>query len=535
LEVIFMKWSFVPKKFLKIAGILAAIVVLWAIRSDAHSFIVRPVRSTVAVGETTDVWVTLSEPFALPDLSLYGYGATIDAQLVYAGGKQEPIVNFSFFSSKTPSDVDPAHSDVQKAVVSISEAGTVMLCAKMTMQMPKEVVPDEPNLVCFAKNAMNVIEDGAAGKPVGGNDVLEIVPTGNLNGLTAGEPFEVQVLFKGKPLAGATVSAAYDGLPVDEETGEQKYGVQVTANGNGVASVTPDRAAFWLLNAEHEVREDGALYQYQGTLMIPVNGKEGETERITTDLLMPAADNGAGLNFAEFVEGQLPEADSFLAENQLRWAAYLASGRGSSSFYTEGKNQLAGDSGVAFTIPVKNSEPDAFTAFSSVYVFTPQNIGEDAYKTLADELSTRTAEYGAMIVASPGELFPKLGLAIVQVYADGTERDVTGVMVDAGFETSKMAEGETAVYWGVLVADRAASSADNNIPVVLSSIGEDGHILFDGKRDGSIDGTFYIARASAPAGKSSGGCDAGLGIFALAGLASTVASRRIRSIIKAIE
>jgi hypothetical protein len=121
-------------------------------------------------------------------------------------------------------------------------------------------------------------------------------------------------------------------------------------------------------------------------------------------------------------------------------------------------------------------------------------------------------------VASPGELFPKLGLSFVQVYGDGKVRDVTGVMIDIGFDISKMSEGEVTASWGMLVADRDASDARYNIPVVLSSIGEDGHILFDGKRDNNINGTFYIAQTpSQPtqtAKNSGGGCNAGLGAFA---------------------
>jgi hypothetical protein len=483
------------------------------------------VRSTVAVGETTDIWVTLSEPFALPDLSLYGYGATLDAQLVYASGAKEPIEDFSFFNSKDPSDTAPNHSDVQKASIDILEAGTVMLCAKMNMRMPVAVDPDQPYLVCFAKNAMNMAEDGAAERAVGGNEVLEIVPMRNLNGLTAGEPFTVQVLFKGNPLPGATVKAAYDGLPLDEAEDEQAYSLQNTTDENGVASITPDRAAFWLLNVDRAVTENGASYQYQGTLVIPVNGKEGETERSVNDLLMPPAENKGELSFTEFVEGQFPEADAFLAENGLRWSGYLATGKGSSAFYTEGKNQIEGKSGVTFIISTKTSVADAFTGFASVYVFTPQGVGENVYKKLVDELNSLPAmdygEYGKMVVVSPGNLFPKLGLSILQVYSDGTERDVTDVMIDLGLEISKMNEGETTAYWGVLVADRAASDVSYNIPITLSSIGEDGHILFDGKRDNTINGTFYIARTAKESG-SSGGCDVGLGALALAVLAAAL-------------
>jgi hypothetical protein len=134
-------------------------------------------------------------------------------------------------------------------------------------------------------------------------------------------------------------------------------------------------------------------------------------------------------------------------------------------------------------------------------------------------------------VASPGELFSKLGLSFVQAYGDGKERDVTGVMIDIGFDISKMSEGEVTASWGMLVADRDASDAGYNIPVVLSSIGEDGHILFDGKRDNDINGTFYIAQAPSgpiqpdqpdqPVKNSGGGCNAGLGAFAFVLWAST--------------
>ncbi|MDR1622393.1 MAG: DUF4198 domain-containing protein [Synergistaceae bacterium] len=523
-----MKGSFVSRKFLVIAGAVCAAMVLSAGCSEAHSFVIEPVRNTVALGEAADVWVTLSEPFATPDLSLYGYGAEIEAQAVYASGKKDPITGFSFFNSKNPSDSDPSRSDVQKASFSASEAGTVVVCAKMTMQMPKEVVPSQPYLVCFAKNAMNMAEDGAAQKAVGGNGVLEIVPMRNLNGIAAEVPFKVQVFFKGKPFPGATVSAAYDGLPIDEETGEQAYSVHAVADENGVASVTFERAAFWLLSVAHETMEGDTPYQYQGTLVVPVNGKEGETERVVSDMLMPAANNEAGLGFAEFIEDQLPEADAFFAENNLRWSAYLATGQGSSAFYTKGKNQLEDNSGVTFTVPVGNSGADALTGFFSVYTFTPGNIGEDAYKTLTDELSLLPASEGGMVVAGLGELFPKLGLSIFQVYADGTERDVTHVMVDPGFLTSETSEGgsETAMYWGALVADRAHADG-YSIPVVLSSSGEDGDIVFDGKRDAKIDGTFYIARRSEDSDNNgSGGCNVGLGGFVLVGLGCVSSLRR---------
>jgi hypothetical protein len=245
---------------------------------------------------------------------------------------------------------------------------------------------------------------------------------------------------------------------------------------------------------------------------------------------MKAEDNAAGLNFVEFVEDERPEADAFLRENNLRWSAYLSTGNGSSSPYTNGRGQLEGNSGVAFTIATtKASGPGAFTGFSSTYAFTPENLGDGVYKKMTDELSSMPSsdygEYGVMAVTSPRDLFPPLGLSIIQVYEDGTERDVTDVMIDIGFEISKMSEGVITAYWGALVANRDASDSDYYMPIVLSTIGEEGHILFDGNRDGSLTGAFYIAQKETDAGGGSG-CNIGPGAFMLAVLCTGTALLR---------
>ncbi|MDR1514360.1 MAG: DUF4198 domain-containing protein [Synergistaceae bacterium] len=517
-----MRQSFFSKKFLAIAVFLFTAAVLAANSADAHSFIIKPVRLSVPVGGATDVWVSLSEPFAAPDIGLYGYGAVIGANLTYADGSKEQITGFEFFNKKNPFDTDPANSDAQKAKISIAEPGTVMASAKMTMQMPASVNPDEPRLVCFAKAALNTISDGAAKAPVSDGDVLEIVPLHDLNEIRAGEEFEVKVLFKGNPLRGVLVSAAYDGAPL--ESGEQGFTDSDVTDDQGIAAVTPDRAAYWLLYTAHPAEENGKPHIYQATLVIPVNGRVGETEGDVTDKLMPAASNAAGLGFGDFFKGQQPEADEFEDANKLTWAHNVATGSGSSKPLTGGKNQLDGNSGVAFTIETEaGPEIGAFTGFFGIYAFTPENIGNDTYASLADKLARTPPEPEGMIVPDMGELFSGLGLHVYQIYYDGSQRDVTDLVVDAGFDISKQDEGEIAMWWGALIADRDASEASYSIPVVLSSIGEDGHILFDGRKDDRIDGKFYIARGG-QSSSGGGGCDAGtLGVFAMASLCCALA------------
>jgi hypothetical protein len=91
-------------------------------------------------------------------------------------------------------------------------------------------------------------------------------------------------------------------------------------------------------------------------------------------------------------------------------------------------------------------------------------------------------------------------------------------MVDAGFDVSRNENGEISMWWGTLVADRDASDASYNIPIVLSSIGEDGHILFDGKSDNHIDVKLYISQHKQNSGSRGGsGCNVGVaGLFGTA-------------------
>jgi hypothetical protein len=474
--------------------------------SEAHSFVAIPDYSSVRAGERTPVIFTLSEPFATPNISLYGMEYEMEAKLVYENGTSVVISDFSYYNTGDPSDTNPENSDSQKAEVTVGKEGAAYITAILKMDVPHD--PPLP-FVGFAKSALNVAP-GDGKKRVGGDDVLEIIPVSDLFSVTANEPFNVKVLFKGEPIEGATLGAAYDGLPLAAD-GEQAWSESTETDSRGLASITPDRASNWLISAGF-VDADGVAYG--GTLLVFVNAEE--TERLTTDLFMQPTDNTAGLFFSDFIEGAIPESDAFFEKNNLRWASYATTGNGNSRFYTDGDNQLDGNSGVSFTILTNASVGvAAMTGFGSIFTFTPDNIGESVYNALRDKLSTLEIEESGMIVAHPSAIFPDLGLKIVQVYADGTDCDVTADVVDAGFIVSGMDEGEIPVYWGALVADRGISGS-NFLPIRLSSVGEDGKILFDGERDNKISGTFYIARVTDDARNSSNGCDTGFGVFGAA-------------------
>jgi hypothetical protein len=110
-----------------------------------------------------------------------------------------------------------------------------------------------------------------ATRPLG--HVLEIVPEKDPAMLAAGEPLPVQVLFRGKPLGGVRVSAAYAGaemkghdFPLTAETGP-----------DGRALLKLDRAGLWYARLIHMVaaQDDPQIdwRSFFSTLTFEVPGK----------------------------------------------------------------------------------------------------------------------------------------------------------------------------------------------------------------------------------------------------------------------
>lgn len=82
---------------------------------------------------------------------------------------------------------------------------------------------------------------------------LEIVPDKNPSDLRAGDSIPVRILFRGRPLAGARVSAIYEGAelkgheyPVTSETDEQ-----------GRVVLKLDRSGLWYVRLIHMIPADG--------------------------------------------------------------------------------------------------------------------------------------------------------------------------------------------------------------------------------------------------------------------------------------
>ncbi|MGH9510404.1 MAG: DUF4198 domain-containing protein [Terriglobales bacterium] len=98
----------------------------------------------------------------------------------------------------------------------------------------------------FSKLLVGKVGDLAT-RPLG--HVLEIVPEKDPASLAAGEPLSVRVLFRGKPLAGVRVSAAYAGA----EMKGHDFPVTAETDAQGRALLKLDRGGLWYARLIHMI------------------------------------------------------------------------------------------------------------------------------------------------------------------------------------------------------------------------------------------------------------------------------------------
>ncbi|MDU7692695.1 MAG: DUF4198 domain-containing protein [Helicobacter sp.] len=124
----------------------------------------------------------------------------------------------------------------------------------------------------FGKHVINVGHDAAdtklIGEPVGQN--LEIVPLDNPANIKVNKPFKVQVLYKGEPLAGATLTATFQGFDKrdpDELAKVERHEAQAFSDqtdDEGIVSIIPLRRGFWKAAIEHKAPyHDAKICQFE--------------------------------------------------------------------------------------------------------------------------------------------------------------------------------------------------------------------------------------------------------------------------------
>lgn len=116
---------------------------------------------------------------------------------------------------------------------------------------PKNEVAEAVRCVRSVKYAKSIVNlGGAAGdvsQPVG--QTLEVVPLANPAALKMGQELPVQILFEGKPLAGADVLATFAGFSQHKNS----YAFFARADKDGMAYIKLWHPGLWVVAAKHKV------------------------------------------------------------------------------------------------------------------------------------------------------------------------------------------------------------------------------------------------------------------------------------------
>lgn len=110
----------------------------------------------------------------------------------------------------------------------------------------------------YGKNIVNVGHESAGidviTKQIGHE--LEIVPMDNPANINVSDRFKVKVLFRGEPLAGATLTATFDGFDTADNSKTHKVEAQAFSDvtgDDGTVDIIPLRQGFWKAQITHEV------------------------------------------------------------------------------------------------------------------------------------------------------------------------------------------------------------------------------------------------------------------------------------------
>lgn len=90
-------------------------------------------------------------------------------------------------------------------------------------------------------------------RPLG--HLVEIVPLDNPANVQVGQPFKVQVLYKGEPLVDVPLTATFAGFDTSDRSQSHKVEAQAFSDktdANGVVNIIPLRQGFWKANVEYK-------------------------------------------------------------------------------------------------------------------------------------------------------------------------------------------------------------------------------------------------------------------------------------------
>ena len=183
--------------------------------------------------------------------------------------------------------------------------------------------------------------------------------------------------------------------------------------------------------------------------------------------------------------------------------------------------QLTDDGGFSFNIPtdVGTDPRQGAVRVTASFSFSENNIGIGTFEQMRSDIRGMSDQYvteggHTYFVPKHKDFLKKYGISIKALFTNGDIYDVTDdfdyrIMVDDADR------GSLPIYLGALYADSNKMGSDLWQDKTTAK-GETVTIFYDGKRDGALNGTFWLAKEAASGDGNGGGCNAGgLVVFAL--------------------
>ena len=256
----FSKEKFLKMQHFNVLFLVLALLVFVNSAASAHIFVLKPEAMTVKKGEKLSFAAGLAEPLITLDMSRpmlesMGFIINMGASIKYKSGKEAKIP-LSSFNPVTP-NIPPASADAETAQFVVTDKGTAVLHGNFTMKR------DGKTTVCFAKSFINLTNDGMSTQSFsdGNHPVAEILFADNIKGIKRGDVLKVRVLLKGKPLAGADISATYDKAPAKKSGSPENEYLTVKTNIFGEAAFAIDREGLWICSIEYPNPQDKIRYR----------------------------------------------------------------------------------------------------------------------------------------------------------------------------------------------------------------------------------------------------------------------------------
>ncbi len=232
-----------------------------------------------------------------------------------------------------------------------------------------------------------------------------------------------------------------------------------------------------------------------------------------TGELIASGKNRAGMTFATIDSA---DVTALLDSLDMTWVdSLVTTPQGATNRHRGEPYELTDDGGFSFNIPtdVTTNPRKGAIYLTASFSFSENNIGVGTFDKMRSDIRGMTDRYvteggHTYFVPEHKDFLKRYGISIKALFTNGDTYDVT-YYYDYKIMIDDADRGSLPIYLSALYADSNKMGGDL-WQEKTTSAGNKVTIFYDGKRDGNLNGTFWLTKEAAPDdGNGGGGCNAG--------------------------